>query len=460
MRARVLLALATLASLVACATPGPAPEAHSLLAYAPAPPDNPLKGLVPYAGDWEDPFPHSLEFSYLPLAALVVGRERYDWSALERLLDDVAGRGHQTIFRIYLEYPHAPTGIPAFLIEDGLVLHRYVNDDVDPPAEVETPDYENPALRTTLVAFVEELGRRYDGDPRIGYVTAGLLGAWGEWHDYPRADLFASKAVQREILDAYERSFRVTRVLLRRPAGKSDPQYEANAGRPFGFHDDSFAWATLDTGRPEDNWYFVPLLRAANATKTWKRHPIGGEIRPEAWGRVFDGDPSGRIQDFGECVEATHATWLMDSGMFGGDVPHERRARAIEEVRRLGYELSVRDARFVLEAGLLRARIDLANLGVAPFYYDWPAELGVCDASGAVVRRAPALGRIADLLPGKTRVWREELDLGGLAPGTYRVVVRVPNALAGAPPVRFANLGQDLDAEGWLTLGTIALDPP
>lgn len=67
------------------------------LAYAPAPVDNPLKGLVPYASDVRGRFPHSLEFNYLPLAAIVVGEDRYDWSALERLLDGIAARGHQAL---------------------------------------------------------------------------------------------------------------------------------------------------------------------------------------------------------------------------------------------------------------------------------------------------------------------------------------------------------------------------
>src|SRR5690242_3589392 len=82
-----------------------AKDGRILLEYAPAPVDNPLKGLVPYAADVRDRFPHSMEFSYLPLSALVIGPDQYDWRPLETLLDAVAQRGHQTVFRIYLEYP-------------------------------------------------------------------------------------------------------------------------------------------------------------------------------------------------------------------------------------------------------------------------------------------------------------------------------------------------------------------
>jgi hypothetical protein len=92
-----LLSCLCAASLVQAGDPG-----RVTLGYAPAPADNPLKGLVPYAGDRRDGFPHSMEFNYLPLAALVTGYDAYDWKSLEELLDGIAGRGHQAVFRVYL----------------------------------------------------------------------------------------------------------------------------------------------------------------------------------------------------------------------------------------------------------------------------------------------------------------------------------------------------------------------
>jgi hypothetical protein len=155
-------------------------------------------------------------------------------------------------------------------------------------------------------------GKKYDGDPRVGFLTAGLLGTWGEWHTYPKSELFASKAVQREVMDAYEAAFKITPVLLRYPAGEKDYQKAKNGDRKFGYHDDSFAWATLHTGKKGDEWFYMTALKAAGpgAEAKWKTHPIGGEIRPEAWGKVFDTEPGVKeIQNFRKCVEETHATW-------------------------------------------------------------------------------------------------------------------------------------------------------
>jgi hypothetical protein len=52
------------------------------------------------------------------------------------------------------------------------------------------------------MGFIAALGRRYDGDSRIGFITAGLLGGWGEWHGMaPRYELFAGKDLQAAITD-------------------------------------------------------------------------------------------------------------------------------------------------------------------------------------------------------------------------------------------------------------------
>ena len=454
---RVILATALLAVQIAAADPD-----RTELAYAPAPVDNPLKGLVPYQADVRSRFPHSLEFNYLPLSALVVGEREYDWKPLERMLDNIAGRGHQAVFRVFLEYPGKRDVIPEYLVRGGLKVHRYQNTNTAPlpPADVETPDYADPKLRACLRDFTAALGEKYDGDPRVGFLTAGLLGTWGEWHTYPRGDLFASKAVQTEVMDAYEKAFATTPIMLRYPAGPKDYAHAANADRPMGYHDDSFAWATLDTGRKEDNWYYMAALKAAGpeAMAKWKTQPIGGEIRPEAWGRVFDDDPGLKeIQDFRTCVEATHATWLMDSGMFEKPQTKERIARAEAQIRRMGYEFHAPAVTVGAVAdGKLPVRLELENRGVAPFYYDWKAEYGLI-ADGKVVKRFDSSGKLTGLLPGnKPREWSDALDVSMVPAGRYTLAVRVPNPLANGHPVRFANESQDRDLPGWLSLAEVS----
>lgn len=454
----ILSALTYIVGLCLCVLPASSDSSRTLK-YAPAPIDNPLKGLVPYQGNVRDRFPHSLEFNYLPYSALVKGYDQFDWGPLEGMLNDIASRGHQAVFRIYLEYPGREDVLPRFLVKDGLKIHRWLYTETQPlpPARIETPDYEDPNLRRSLKSFIAALGQRYDGDPRVGFITAGLLGSWGEWHTYPRDELFASKTVQTEVMDAYEAAFRVTPVLLRYPAGRMHGRLASNAERRFGYHDDSFAWATLSTGRPGDEWFYLSALNAAGpaAEAKWKTRPIGGEIRPEAWGRVFDETPGMKeIQSFRACVEATHVTWLMDSGMFGAKPSAERRARAVEQVRRMGYEFHCpRVTVGPVREGQLTVELLVENRGVAPFYQDWKPEWGLL-AGGKAAMTQVGRGRLTGLLPDDPpRVWTETFDVSGVSAGVYTLAVRVPNPLKGGNPIRFANEEQELD--GWLLLGAV-----
>lgn len=430
---------------------------------APSPVDNPLKGLVPYADPPEDRFPHSMEFSYLPLSDLMFGMDDFRWDKLEELLDGVASRGNQTVFRIFLEYPAKTEGIPPFLEQHGLKVHEYLNTNTQPfpPSKVRTPDYESPLLREALVKFITALGANYDDDPRVAYVHAGLLGTWGEWHTYPKEDLWASKGTQAIVLNAYEKAFVKTPVLLRYPAGDDHWDQVANAVRPFGYHDDSFAWATLDTGRKQDDWFFVTALKAAgpSAMNKWKTQPIGGEIRPELWGRIFDRKVGIKeAQSFEQCVRETHVTWLMDTGMFEKKASRDRYDRAVEQVRRMGYDFFVKSATVTVEGSIVDIRCEVVNQGVAPFYRDWQLELGLLDATGTIHHRWPVDWKLTGLLPeDDARIWSATVEPpAGVQINGRVLALRVINPLSNGKPLRFANTEQDQHAAGWLTLAKVS----
>ncbi len=437
---------------------------RTVLEYTQGPADNPLKGLVPYANAKDDSFPHSMEFSYFPMSALITGYDQYDWKPLDKLLNTAAGHGRQAVFRVFLEWPGRVGVIPNFLIKDGLKVYKLEDLSVKPTQTNQTPDYTDPKLRSVLLQFIAELGRRYDGDARVGFITAGLLGGWGEWHGMaPRYDLFAGKDLQVAVMDAYEAAFKTTRVLVRYPTGgEGSKQLAPNVTRPFGYHDDSFAWGTLETGKRADSWFYMTALKMAGpeALDKWKTQPIGGEIRPEAWGIVFDPDPPRKeIQSFHDCVDATHVTWLMDSGMFDLKSDASRIRRAEEEVRRMGYDFYVSAVTIApVNDGKLPLKVEILNRGVAPFYYDWPTEFGLIGVGGQMAKTFPGSGKITGMLPGNDpRIWNESLDVNGVLTGDYKLAMRVPNRLAKGHPIRFANKTQDADAPGWLTLGDIRL---
>ena len=430
--------------------------------------DNPLRGLVPYASQmpWfpevkdqaaqgkftesmAKVFPHSVEFSYIPVAKLMKGEEEFEWTPLEDLLKQTAGRGCQCTFRVFLEYPGHTDAIPQFLIDGGLKVTRWKTED----GQILTPDYQDPKLREAMRQFIAAMGKKYDGDPRIAWLTVGMLGLWGEWHDYPKEKLFASKVVQTEIMDAYDAAFNKTKLHLRYPAGDQDHDYVPNDRRDFGYHDDSFAWATIPTGKPEDDWFFGNRLNSAGpeAVDKWKSAPIGGEIRPEAWGCVFEEPgcaPKG--QEFEKCVQYTHVSWLMDSGMFLKPQPKKLIELAKKKTASMGYRLTIESATLKTEADNRSVTVTISNRGVAPFYYPWPVETVLLDSNNRPVAQIDNDWKLPDVMPGEVASWR--LLIPNDAPEHPRIGIRVPNPMAGGFPLRFANEEQLLDGERWLVL--------
>lgn len=426
------------------------------LSYAPAPPDNPLKGFVPYLRA-DASFPHSLEWDYTRLSEVMTGPTNFNWAPFEAKLAAAASRGHQFIARFYLEWPGRPTAVPQYLLDAGLKLRTWTNTNTQPfpPAIDHTPDYEDPRLRAALTHFIRAFGERYDGDPRLAFVGLGLLGTWGEWHNSPRDEWFASKAVQTEVMDAFETAFPRTRLVARYPAGDHDPRYAQNVRRAMGYHDDSFAWATAHSGKRGEEWFFESRLRAAGALEKWRTQPIGGEVRPEVWPCLFD-DPSCAPagQEFDRCAAATHVSWLCNEGVFRGKIQGATRERALAAARRMGYELHLSRAAWRLAEDSLQVSLTLTNTGLAPFYYPWPVELAVLNSRGELTARSGTSWDLTGILPGDPPSnWQHSFKLDRLPRGAYRLLLGVPNPMSGGHPLRFANREQDQDLQGWLSLG-------
>lgn len=273
-----------------------------------APADNPLKGFIPFVGEY-DTFPYSMEFDYVGFATLMSGPNTFTFdTGLEPLLNEIAGRGHQALIRVYLDYPDTGTSIPQFLLDGGLRLTAYNGSS----GQGMSPDYANESLVVALESFIATFGARYDGDARIGFIQLGILGHWGEWHTFPEEELLPSVATQNRILTAYDNAFNETQLLVSQDVLGHDPMASV-AGRYIGFHDDDFTNATL----PPVDYHFWSRMQANNLDMRWTTLPNGGEVQPDFQQVVFD-TPTGAPEDFTTAVTTTHVSWLLYHQAFEG----------------------------------------------------------------------------------------------------------------------------------------------
>jgi hypothetical protein len=134
-----------------------------------------------------------------------------------------------------------------------------------------------------------------------------LASSQGEWHTFPY-DWVPNQA-RENVVKWYLEAFNKTRLQARYPFAPAN-----NAG--FGLNDGSFTYETLDgeaNGGAVFNFYFLNQLKDAGQQDLWKRGPISGETRPENQDEVFKPNYARRTlnrQDFTECVETTHASYV------------------------------------------------------------------------------------------------------------------------------------------------------
>ena len=423
--------------------------------------DNPLKGFIPFeyqAGNHKSEFSHTMEFFYLPLKAVVTGEGSYDWSQFESTLETIKSRGHQAAFRFYLDHPGRETGVPDYLLGPGGIdqsrkYTAYNNNNVS-----FSPDYSDPRIQSLMKDFVAALGKKYDGDPRIGFITTGLIGFWGEQHTTPMNGRVSAdnpngenwmppRDVELNVYRAWDQAFNATKLLNRSPA-------KDLSDMNVGFHDDSFAYSTLPTAA----WHFLSYMQEAGLSNRWQTEAIGGEIQPPVQMCVFDEsvpcEEGKQAENFDEALQGTHASWLMvrrawDPGYTGAALEKAKAAHAS-----LGYDFAATESRIQNTNGTTTVSLKITNRGVAPFYYNWPVEFSILDANGTAVATQKVDANLPSLLPGQTAELTAALPT---AEGT--VAVRIPNAMQGGAPIKFANTTQDTTYPGYLTLGTTKTSP-
>jgi hypothetical protein len=320
---------------------------------------NPLKGLLTSplwtGGNTPDSVPSSLEFYYFGLDEIMRGNNDFDWTVLDKSIADAESRNNHVIWRVFCHYPGQPLRVPQFLIDAGVSLVTTASDGV-------SPQYDDPILLEAFQQFIAAFGAKYDGHKTVGFIQLGLLGKWGEWHTYPETNLL-SDATKDKVVGWFDAAFQSTQLQVRNPWPSA---YAAG----MGLHDDSFGFSTLGS----IDWFFWPEVEKAGQTLFWKAGAMGGETRPELQASIFTPDYAAGSdeykQDFNECVQTTHATYMFHHSLFQGTVAGAELEKARSAHARMGYNFQVTGVGAAASSsGYISVDVTVAQTGVAPFYY-------------------------------------------------------------------------------------------
>lgn len=403
---------------------------------------NPLKGWVVWGEDpFSPPQPTTLFFSYRSWRDLEPEEGKFDFESWEEdVWDHWVSKGMKVIFRVYVDYPGRPVGLPQWLIDAGVDMRRY-----EQYGGGWSPNYEHPLFLEKVKILISKLGERYDQDPRVAFLDVGILGHWGEWHTYPSENLFASLRVQKEITKAFSSAFTHKKMMLRYPT-------QWSAKEPFGYRDDCFY---EDTDGPE-LWYFFQRLKSAGATQIWRSQPIGGEFCNGGQGAI-----DATLDDPEKCLRLVREGHFSHLGPAGGAIQSknaEHQETVDTMLRLMGYRFMIQDATvpISLDAGeSADIQIKIANNGSSPFYYPWTVKLLWLDSQNRVITAHDTSLDITKWLPGS-----HTFSMPITAPKIetsqeLKLAIAIPDPDGQGPGIQFANVGE-VEDEGFV-LGKVQI---
>ncbi len=132
-----------------------------------------------------------------------------DWSYIDSIMDEWGRYGYRFAFRIctYEGGADIPFATPKFVYEKGARGYRL------PKGQLE-PVYDDPVYLYYLERFLNRVGERFDGDPRLETIDVGTFGTWGEGHTSAGTNLIYPASVVKKHLDLHLGAFRKTTLMF------------------------------------------------------------------------------------------------------------------------------------------------------------------------------------------------------------------------------------------------------
>lgn len=329
----------------------------------------------------------TLEYRYCGYDEVVEADGTFDFSRVEKILDDIASRNHQAVLRFYFCYVGKKTTVPDFIRRRDDYAETV---GVSEKKGTHFCDWSNSALQEFTLEFYSRFAARYDEDPRLAFLQVGF-GLWAEYHIYsgPRkmGKTFPDKKYQERFLRHLDQQFKHLPWSISIDSADFDySPLEDNKellALEFGVFDDSF----LCKPHPKENAVNWKIL----GSERWKRQPAGGEFsyyngRDQRNALRSEG-PNGVSFDVA-------AAQFHISYMIGNDQP---RYQTMSHIQQAGLSTGYRFRVVKAELHGTDVELTVTNAGVAPIYRDAWFAVG---EGQATVRSADSL---RGLLPGQTK---------------------------------------------------------
>lgn len=323
-----------------------------------------------------------------------------------------------------------------------------------------SPNYYSDLLLNYHNDIIAAFAERFDDTSITGFVQVGSLGHWGEFHTWPEANSFSEydfgsgdfpdPARAGEYAMAYVNNFKDIKIGLRYP-------YPVAAKNGFGLFNDVF-------GAQEGSESFIGAIKNGNTVNITNPGPTDSEDSkmPDFWKTNYSGGEfsngnvklwinNDAIMRSISYLEDSHTSWLgpcSPCDLIDGDFDTYEFEGNIKYLQRLmGYRFSVEKVNYtpsVDSGNTLSLSIDWRNLGVAPFYYNWPLEVSLVDSKGKVVASKVQDVNITSWLPDTDINTTIDFEIPSkIKKGRYKLAVAILDPDTNEPAMHLAMEGGD-----------------
>lgn len=402
---------------------------------------NPLKGWAASSGNTSMDYPASMAFVLIRWSELETeeGVFRFEELEKEKNMDFWREQGARFIIRLVCDYPGSEShmDIPEWLYEKTGQDGQWYDNSY---GKGYSPNYGNPVFRGEHERMLKAVGEHYREDEQVAVVQLGSLGHWGEWHVNHGAGIrpFPSESITNQYVEQYRAAFPGKLLMLRRPYAIGETCQMGLYNDSFGdveSHEEWLSWIEdgYFSGQTKENLAGMPGF--------WTYGISGGEFASGVDMETYFGS---RFSQVYELMQKSHTSFL------GPQCPREALSRTAGEhvnqlCRDMGYCFALKTCT-VQNLGKnqnFELIIQGENLGVAPFYFDWPVEITMRDEAGAEVFCQRYDPEISSWLPGE---WTMEAKLDGteqLPARVYELTFAIIDPLTDQPGIRMANMVEE-----------------
>ena len=394
----------------------------------------------------EPRFPCSVVYVRFNWADAEPAPGEYNWKIIDDVVAAWKPRHAAVAFRVMTCNAHSAGyyASPKWLFDAGCKGFEYLRGGDDPTSGGQRipriePDYSDPIYLARHGAFIEALGKRYDGNPDVEFLDIGSYGIWGEWHTPHPAPV----EVRRQIVDLYVRAFRRTPLVF-----MSD---DAEVLKYALAHGAGFRRDGVGSPWHEQNWIgSKKYAEVQGMADVWLKSPIVFE-----WFGDYDYLQS-KKWSFEAAVDfmlRNHVTLINDNV---GRVPPEG-IPLLEKLARLaGARFVLRELRHPTEASrgdTLELGMKWANVGVGKLHHPYVLRLSLLDMAGQECASTDGTADSREWLPGEHTVTERLALPATLSPGRYTLTVKLADLVAARPSFRLAIRAPE--TEGRYSLSTL-----